>query len=609
MASVTARTGKCSVKAYRGDAKTLLAFNVTKSGAKNLAGFTVQVEPQGRPSYYLLNNLQFKTPADHAQDATLPPYSTINGPLHKFRWVHVPGSANQGVKPFYGPYRYTVTPRYFVGKSMQPIDPSLSVAVAIDVLPFEKGKLALGFTRGFTQSQAFVRQFGLKTQIKPKGSTLLFDTSADSGVNAKGETFTFRDEYEWLGFTARRRVFDLLNDVLANPALRLDVFAYDLNEPDLAGILIALGRQGRVRIILDNAALHHDKTTSPKPKAEDQFETLFAQGAVAPAAIVRGKFGRYAHDKVFIVYDGGSAVKVLTGSTNFSVTGLYVNSNHVMVFDDPAVADRYAKVFDEAWTDRVAAPPFRTSDVATRAFVFGPPAVPDMDVNFSPHVAARSQALMDGIAARIAQEGKRKKSIGSVLFAVMQLDEGSSPVYTALRGLHANQSIFSYGISDSPGGIYLYRPQSKRGVLVTGKPINTILPRPFNQVPSVGIGHQVHHKFVVCGFNGPSPVVYCGSSNLAVQGETDNGDNLLAIRDEDVATVFAIEAIALVDHFDFLDRSSNPPKGKPPDTTTPQAVKTQAAVDAEWFLYANDTWTKAYFDPADLHSVDRRLFA
>jgi len=121
-------------------------------------------------------------------------------------------------------------------------------------------------------------------------------------------------------------------------------------------------------------------------------------------------------------------------------------------------------------------------------------------------------------------------------------------------------------------------------------------------------GHQVHHKLVVCGFNGTDPVVYCGSSNLAVQGETDNGDNLLEIRDEDVVTVLAIEAVALVDHFAFLDRSAAPTEKKA-TPAQPPPVKTQAAVEAHWFLRTDDKWAKPYFDSADLHSVDRKLFA
>ncbi len=66
-------------------------------------------------------------------------------------------------------------------------------------------------------------------------------------MNAKGEQYTFAEEYEWLGFTAEDRIFELLLEVLAKPSLKLDVFAYDLNEPALIEILLTLARQGRVR--------------------------------------------------------------------------------------------------------------------------------------------------------------------------------------------------------------------------------------------------------------------------------------------------------------------------------------------------------------------------
>ena len=59
---------------------------------------------------------------------------------------------------------------------------------------------------------------------------------------------------------------------------------------------------------------------------------------------------------------------------------------------------------------------------------------------------------------------------------------------------------------------------------------------------------------MVCDLNGDDPVVYCGSSNLATGGEESNGDNLLEIHDQDVAAAFAIEALLLIDHYNFLDR-------------------------------------------------------
>jgi phosphatidylserine/phosphatidylglycerophosphate/cardiolipin synthase-like enzyme len=589
------------VRAYRGDAKTLLAFNLPKTQAKNLAGFTVQIEPDGQDPYFLQNQLQFRDPSKHAQNAALPPNSSFNAPIHKFRWVHVPGSLHQGTKPFYGPYRYTVTPRYFDETgSLQPIDPALGATVKVDVKPFAKGAIETGFTRGFTQSQAFVHHFGLKAVFRPKGKDLIFDTSQVSGKNNAGEDYTFEDEYEWLGFTARAKIFAVAEEVLQDKNLRLDVFAYDLNEPDLIKIFLELAKQGRIRIILDDAALHHGAIAS---KPEDRFEQLFVKAAKKPAAILRGNFGRYSHDKVFIVSDAEGAVKVLTGSTNLSITGLYVNSNHVLVFNDAEVAATYARIFQLAW-DGQASVKFNKTPEASKVFSFAAAGLSKTEITFSPHPPVAAQQNLDNLVARIEQEKKEKN--GSVLFAVMGLKDGTGPVLPALQELHSKEDIFSYGISDTPGGIFLYTPRKKTGVLVSGKPEASKLPPPFDQVPGVGIGHQVHHKFIVCGFNGADPVVYCGSSNLALGGEQENGDNLIAIHDRDIATVFAIEALLLVDHFDFLDRSATKAKDSP--VKVKAASKIQQAVDAGWFLSTSDRWTRPYFEAEDLRCVDRELF-
>jgi len=602
MAVVTKSNGSFSVKAYAGDAKTLLAFNLAKAKATGLAGFTIQCTPAGKAPYYLVNQLQFEKPGDHAQDATQPANSTINAPIHKFRWVHTPGSMHQGIDPFLGKYTYTVTPRYFdANDSLLPMDPSSSVSVSLDVVPFKKGRLEVGFTRGYVQSQAFVNHFGLKAPLRPKDDVLLYDTSQNAGTNAAGQKFSFADEYRWMGYTAREKIFDMLNDVVTTKSLRLDMFAYDLNEPDILELLLKLAAQGRVRLILDNAALHHN-ASSPKP--EDEFETLFNKAKKGNAALLRGHFSRYAHDKVMIVSGSTGPRRVLTGSTNFSVTGIYVNSNHVLVFNDVDIAKLYSRVFEEAWAASAKAGVFQTSPLAAQAFSFSTRGTPSADISFAPHSKEFASSLMTSLTDRVLKEGKSGKITGSVLFAIMDLGSGDGPVRPALVGLHNDQTIFSYGISDSTDGIKLYSPKTKTGVLVTGKPTSTMLPPPFNQVPGVGIGHQIHHKFVVCGFNTKDAVVYCGSSNLATGGEESNGDNLLALHGPDVATVFAIEALALVDHFSFLDRYARAPN---PKRVAP-AAKAEAAVEARWFLSTNDRWTIPYFDLNDLRSVDRRLF-
>jgi len=602
MTSVTQKNGDFSVTAHGGDCKTLLAWNLPKATTKKLAGFTIQYDTADGQSFFIFNNLQFKQPALHAQDPTKPATSSINAPIHKFRWVHVPGSLNQGTEPFFGIYTYTVTPRYFdSNEHLLPIDRSLSASVPIQVGPFVKGKVALGFARGYVQSQAFVHQFGPDAKFRPDGKELLFNTALVAGTSPRtGKPFTFAQEYGWMGFTARTKIFEILDEVSKNKALKLSVFAYDLNEPDVMKALLTLAAEKRVRIILDNATLHH--TADSKTTPEDQFENKFNAAAKAPAEIIRGKFGRFAHDKVFIVSEGATAKKVLTGSSNLSVTGLYVNSNHILVFDDPNVAGVYAQVFEASWTGKVSES-FNKDPLAAQTKSFNGNGVPNTDITFSPHQAPFATQILTDLANRIDTEGQQKN--GSVLFAVMDTGVGTGPVLPALVDIHKNTNIFSYGISDSTAGIFLYSPRKKTGVKVTGKPGATVLPPPFDQVRTVGIGHQIHHKFVVCGFNGPNPVVYCGSSNLALGGEESNGDNLLAIYDRDIATVFVIEALTLVDHFDFLDRFMQKSK----QAKLPTGSKQQAAALAGWFLSTTDTWAQPYFDPNDLHFVDRNLFA
>jgi len=92
----------------------------------------------------------------------------------------------------------------------------------------------------------------------------------------------------------------------------IDVFAYDLNETGILQLLLKLAKLGRVRLILDNSRDHHDKQNS---KPEDQFAKLFTKAAGSKQLLQRGKFKRFAHDKVIIVY------KDSTLPPNYSIFG------------------------------------------------------------------------------------------------------------------------------------------------------------------------------------------------------------------------------------------------------------------------------------------------
>jgi hypothetical protein len=583
MAFQTGSKDSFFVKAYVGDYKTLLAFNFSDpSKAKNLAGFTIKCQPPSGPSFYLSNDLKFQDPSKHAQIGTEPPQSSANAPFQKYRWTHVPGSLHQGISPPAGNYAYTVTPRYFdANQSMMQLDASLSASVTVPVGPFKKANLSLGFTRGYMQSEAFAHHFGKNTRIIPANRQLQFDTNSQAGTNDSKQAVTYAQIYFWMGSTARQRVFDILNAVMADSSLTLQVFAYDLDEPDIIDIFLKLAAEGRIRIILDNASLHITHTEKGKTVTplEVPFVGQFQQQAKNKGDLCQGSFARFSHDKIFVVSQNGKPIRVLTGSTNFSVTGLYVNANHVLVFEDPAMAVEYSKVFEQSFSilsaaktpSTKAANAFAATAFATQPYTPQSPPAPKLSITFSPHTSAKVSQILNSICGRIKEQETAAK--GSVIFAVMQLTGSDTPVYQALSDLHATQTVYSYGISDAVKGIYLYKTGSKTGVLVSGKPSSVILPPPFDQVPSPP-GHEIHDKFIVCGLNGSDPVVYCGSSNLASGGEAANGDNLLEIHDPDVATAFAIEALLLVDHYNFLDRYA---KAKAPSATAKKGAAKKVA--------------------------------
>lgn len=571
-----------SARIYQGDAMSLIAFDLDESLIKpEFVGFSIKCKPPRRSPYFLLNLLNFEgksdvfTPSDKA-------------PFQKFRWLHVPGNIHQPLNDTaYGDYLYTITPRYWAGNALVPLDPALSVEVGMAMKPFEDNRLEIAFARGFMTSQAYARRFGDKSRLKPDEGDLIFDTAQVSGTAPDGKQYTYEDQYLWMGFTARAKTLALLEEVLNDASMTIDVFAYDFNEPKIAEMMLELASKGRVRMILDNATLHTEPGKEETITPEDRFDQLFNDRKRGASELYRGHFKRYAHDKVIIVKKDGKPVKVLTGSTNFSITGFCVNANHVIIINNAEAAKLYEKVFEESWgAEKMKA--FSKSVLAGKMHKLTTGGLPDLKIAFAPHPEEIAGEVLDGVAKKI--EGKTGAK-SSVLFSVMSLDRQSGgPVYPALREVQNNENIFSYGVTDQTDAVALYKPGSRRGILVNARQLAKSLPPPFKQEAATSF-HRIHHKFVVVDFNTDNALVVCGSSNLALGGEKSNGDNVLVIRDKEIATVFAIEALRLVDHYHFRANSA--------------AAKTKKQPIRLW---KNSKWAAEYYDKADIHYLDRKLF-
>ena len=99
---------------------------------------------------------------------------------------------------------------------------------------------------------------------------------------------------------------------------------------------------------------------------------------------------------------------------------------------------------------------------------------------------------------------------------------------------------------------------------------------------------------MITNFNCSTARVWCGSSNFSLGGEKDNGDNLIYIKDQDVATAFAIEAMRLTDHYNF--RSVREPDIGAPNQE-PKVLDSTGA------------WVNKFFDQTDIRCVERKILA
>ena len=537
---------------YTGDSAVLLAFNLDDSKIKNLAGFAVKcktphIEIYKTDTHWLKNRLNFTKPLTSKMTLTPDEWTESDkAPFQTFHWTHFP-SAGPG-----GNYTYTAYPMYFNANNPNGLDQGTGLSIDVDLNYRICSNLELGFTRGYISSQAYADRFK-NAPIQPEVKSMDFDTTP------------YEEQYIWLGSHARKILFDLLAQSKDDESIDLDVFAFDFNLPDMIRDLCVIG--SRVRVFLDDSKSH----IAPNALEPHTHEALDNAGV----SVKTGCFGRFAHDKVIIQKKDGVPIKVLTGSANFSIRGLYVQANSILLFSDPGIAKLYEDAFEQAFNNMNG---FKKSAIASRWYSAKLGNGSSVSISFAPHKTAFS---LDRIAEAM------ESAQNSIFFAMMEIG-GSGPVMQILQDLGTRTNLFSLGTIEKNGELKLFKPGK------TGQPPVTSFaylrekePSTFKEEISGGPGQVIHHKFVVCDFNQTAPIVFCGSSNMAKGGEISNGDNLIAIQDSDTAICYAIEAIRLYDHYRFRSKQAASTSNNPLS------------------LVGSDTWTEPFYNEKDIKFLER----
>jgi len=571
-----------TMKLWRGERMCLIAFDVDAPEA-DLVGFAIECKSPGAKRFTALRNrLAFAYDEPLAQAVTGDRwYLSRKAPFQKFRWVHFPYEPKPGL------YTYRGTKMHMPSDGVLKAGASITLQISLDPVTYA-GFVDVGFTRGFASSQAFRDKFPAGADINEIGKTII-PSRADDGLG-----FVKRpgDIYRWMGFEAADLIFGMLDEAVADPAVTLDVFAYDLNEPDLVDRLERLGQ--RLRIIVDDSSVKKSGVVTGHGAAHSSETEAAARLAVTAGAdhVRRTHFSGLQHHKVFIASRAGVPFKVLAGSTNFSFRGLYIQSNNALVFADPGIAALFRQVFEASFADPAG---FKQLELAKK-WLLAPAnasAVP-VHVCFSPH--ASSSLPLNPVRGAIEQASS------SVFYAVAFLNQlKSGPTKEAFDRL-IERPIFSYGLSDKAGGLEIIKPDGSVG-LVDFAYLAKNAPEPFKSEWSGGQGINVHHKFVVTDFSLPTAKLFTGSSNLAPSGESGNGDHLLMIEDPKIATAYAIEALRVFDHLHFRSTMQGttgmtaPAKRAALTLRKPRAISGKAA------------WFEAYYVVGSQKMRDRQLFA
>ncbi len=422
--------------------------------------------------------------------------------------------------------------------------------------------LASYFNKGIIASQWVSRELDQEAKNQKSKKTALQDI-------IKKQNDPLRDALSGL---LRTQILQVLADVEKGDGT-IYAALYELNDPDLLDALKRLG--SRVNLILGNGAF--------KPPDNDENAAIRQELKTNTKINVfdrKVSSGHFAHNKFVVVCDktGKVAQKVITGSTNWTVTGLCTQANNALIIDDAGVAGAYRQQWDLL---RAAGNEFPASLVqANSKQKTFPIDKAKLTVWFTPTAnqedlqQARSliQNAKEGILflffnpGTFQQDPQKWTLLQSVLDRHNPASKGKYDPNLYIRGV-VNQKIAGLTegepaeadqTSDGPkptSPVELYAGGAKPPVKL-GKDV--LVPAAIKakfghwEAEMLSIGVMVHSKVIVIDPFGDYPVLMTGSHNLGVKASRANDDNLAIVEGPGtsaVATAYAVNIIAIFQEY------------------------------------------------------------
>ena len=530
------------LKVYdNGDHTCLVWLPTDGKPIPNCRGFAIRRISKGQTSY--LHGFVGFSDSD-----VLDPQNPWKFPLQRYMWW------DYGVSPG-DVVRYSVVPVVGLDKNHL----QLSTAAASELTPpmtisgQTTSHVAAYFNKGIVAAQWVSRSL---TKIGKNAK--LADLIGTPGNGLRNE----------LSGLLRPQLLALLSDIKKNKG-ELYAALYELNDPELIAGLTALGK--KCHLLLANGAF--------KPPDNDENKDVrkeLRSKVDLHDRIVRS--GHFAHNKFAVVCDaGGTPRRILSGSTNWTKTGLCTQANNAVIVDDSALATDFLnewnllKVAGNDYPASLAAANSQAKTIevdGSRITQWFAPTSGAQDLDYARRLI---NAAKDGILFLFFNPGAfvspDEPTKWTLLQNILVRHHDDSPNYNPglyMRGV-VNQEIAGLtspasepasqtpklaaldpSIANNP--VTLFSGGNKKQPLTHESMVPKNIKTAFHNWAQemLGAGVHIHSKVIVLDPFGNNPVVMTGSHNLGYKASSKNDDNLMIVEgNAPLAAAFAANIIAI----------------------------------------------------------------
>ncbi len=491
-----------------------------------------------------------------------PGQTTEEFPIQKFYWKDVYARL-VGAKTGSYTFRYKVVPLEGPATALKPMT-SLPILMTNEVTV--SGVCSPSVTAIFNRGLISTQHVSQALKGNPSRSSLL------KAIGVKGNQ---------LRKDLAGDILETLTDFVARAKKSGSIYAalYELTDVELVESLVSIG--ARLNIVLANIVAKPKPGGSEEEPGENDDSKDQLEQANASLLYRMPPSSHIVHNKFLIYVDSaGIPQAVLTGSCNWTDTGMCAQTNNSIVIDDKQVAARYMSYWKKLQADEKAhqaGKPFQ--DTPLRRFNHtgkdlsvdkGTADESTLTSYFSPSTPKQRGRQRGSEAFPVDMKDLRDRIINAknaVLFLAFIPGTPSITEFAA-AAQQAHKELFVRGCVTSPdaAGNFYYDlkgtspPKKQKGIksppapqdarVISANALDKTVPRGWKKELLKAGFAITHDKIVVIDPFADDCVVVTGSNNLGFQASYNNDENLLMIEgNKKLAMAYATHVLDVYDHF------------------------------------------------------------